>query len=101
MCLWDAQAVFYWRLTVAGRNQTVKGGENLKEQTLRAKEAVVEDIDYVFGKALINNTRYSKVHRQTVYLANRGMKNFYEEGFIIGNNSNRFNSKPAEKFPGV
>lgn len=59
------------------------------------------DIDYVFGKALVNNTRYSKVHRQTVYLANRGMKEFWDEGFIIGNNVNRFNEKPTEKFPGA
>lgn len=64
-------------------------------------ESEVEDIDYVFGKALINNTRYSKVHRQTVYLANRGAKEFYDEGFILGNNCNRFNSRPSEKFPGV
>ena len=64
-------------------------------------EYEVEDINYVFGKALVNNTRYDKVHRQTVYLANRGAKEFYNEGFVIGNNSNKYNPKPNEKFPGA
>lgn len=64
-------------------------------------EQVAEDIDFVFTKALANNTRYSKVHRQTVYLANRAQKDFYRDGFIIGNNVNKFNSKPTTKFPGA
>lgn len=64
-------------------------------------ESVANDIDYVFGKAIMNNTRYSKVHRQTVYLANRGRKEFFKEGFIMGNNSNRNNEKPKDKFPGA
>lgn len=64
-------------------------------------ETVVEDIDYVFGKSIINNTRYSKIHRQTVYLANRGMKEFHNEGLIIGNNVNFANPKPEEKFAGA
>ena len=64
-------------------------------------EFVVDDIGYVFGKALMNNTRYSKVHRQTVYLANRGRKEFYTDGLIMGNNFNKFNEKPSTKFPGA
>lgn len=64
-------------------------------------EAMTKDLDYVFGKALINNTRYSKVHRQTVYLTNRATKIFEKKGFIIGNNSNKYNSKPDQKFPGA
>lgn len=61
------------------------------------------DIDYVFNKSLMNNTRYSKVHRQTVYLANRATTSFYSQdnGYIIGNNINRYNTKPEEKFPGA
>jgi hypothetical protein len=58
------------------------------------------DVDFVFGKAISNNTRYSKVHRQTVYLANRAVCEFYNEGFILGNNCNRQNEKPP-KFPGA
>ena len=61
----------------------------------------VGDIDYVFGKVITNNTRYSKVHRQTVYLANRGMKEFYYDGYLFGNNVNIFNDPPTEKFPGA
>lgn len=64
-------------------------------------EVKTGDIDYIFNKCLINNTRYSKGHRQTVYLVNRGTKEFYEEGFIIGNNNNRTNQKPETKFPGA
>jgi len=64
-------------------------------------ECMTGDIDYVFGKSLLNNTRYSKTHRQTVYLTNRGCKEFRKEGFIIGNNVNKFNPPPTEKFPGA
>lgn len=59
------------------------------------------DIDYVFNKCLINNTRYHKCHRQTVYLVNRTRKEFLKDGFILGNNSNRFNEKPKTKYPGA
>lgn len=64
-------------------------------------EYVVQDINYVFSKSNINNTRYHKTHRQTVYLMNRGIKEFAQNGFIMGNNVNKFNVKPAEKFPGA
>lgn len=64
-------------------------------------EAATTDIEYVFTKANINCTRYSKVHRQTVYLTNRVTKEMEKEGFIIGNNCNKFNPKPTEKFPGA
>ena len=59
------------------------------------------DLEYMTAKALVNNTRYSKVHRQTVYLSNRGCKEFDQGGFIIGNNVNKFNDKPETKFPGA
>ena len=60
------------------------------------------DIDYLFSKAVMNDTRYSKVHRQSVYLANRGAKDFYNnDGCILGNNVNKFNDPPTEKFPGA
>lgn len=64
-------------------------------------EAVTGDIDYVFTKSNINNTRYCKAHRQTVYLTNRVTKDIRKDGFIIGNNCNKFNPKPTEKFPGA
>ena len=62
------------------------------------------DIDYTFGKSLMNNTRYSKTHRQTVYLVNRAAKEFWsnnEERFILSNNHNQGNDKPNKKFPGA
>lgn len=64
-------------------------------------EQVCGDIDYTFSKSIVNNTRYSKVHRQTVYLANRGRKEFYADGLIMGNNFNKFNDRPDSKFPGA
>lgn len=59
------------------------------------------DVEYVFGKSLANNTRYSKTHRQTVYLANRAMKSFYDMGYIMGNNINKMNPQPTTKFKGA
>ena len=53
-------------------------------------EEETKDINYVFNKCLINNTRYHKCHRQTVYLANRATKEFNRLGYIIGNNINKF-----------
>lgn len=64
-------------------------------------EMVTGDIDYIAGKALMNNTRYSKAHRQTVYLANRGCKEFFKDGFIICNNHNKYKDKPNSKFAGA
>lgn len=63
-------------------------------------EVKTGDVDYIFNKCLLNNTRYSKGHRQTVYLVNRGLKEFNNDGFIMGNNNNRRNEKPP-KFPGA
>ena len=54
-------------------------------------EEEVQDINYVCGKCIVNNTRYDKAHRQTVYLTNRATKEFAKRGFIIGNNVNKFN----------
>lgn len=52
-------------------------------------ETSVHDIDYVFKTALMSDTRYSKAHRQTVYLgSNLTRKYFYNQGYIIGNNPN-------------
>jgi len=58
------------------------------------------DVEYAFNKCLINNTRYSKCHRQTIYLVNRGVKEFYKDDFIMGCNNNKYNEK-SEKFPGA
>lgn len=63
-------------------------------------EAKSNDLEYIFNKCLVNNTRYQKGHRQSVYLANRFTKEFYKDGYIIGNNCNKWNPKPG-KFPGA
>ena len=64
-------------------------------------ETVTQDCEYVFMKCNINNTRYSKCHRQSVYLRNRFTKDFYNYGYIIGNNNNANNEKPNTKFAGA
>lgn len=64
-------------------------------------ENKTQDVEYVTTKSLINNTRLSKAHRQSVYLANRFRKEFKEKGFIMGNNVNMWNEKPTEKYPGA
>ena len=66
-----------------------------------AIENKVNDIDFTFTKALSNNTRYSKVHRQSVYLINRRFAEYYKAGYISGNNVNKANKKPDEKFAGA
>ena len=58
------------------------------------------DLEYIFAKALMNNTSYKKIHRQSVYLINRMGKEWEKMGYVIGNNVNKWNEKP-EKFAGA
>lgn len=62
-------------------------------------EEKCNDIGYIFMKCLTNNTIYRKGHRQTTYLANRFALEFFNEGYFIGNNTNRHNEK--KEFPGA
>ena len=59
------------------------------------------DIDFLFNRSLTCNTRYRKAYRQTVYLVNRIISEYYDMGYIMGNNKNKFNEKPKSKFPGA
>lgn len=66
-------------------------------------EARTGDIDYIFAKCLMNDTKYAKGHRQTVYLTNRGIKSFRndnDEVYIMGNNVNRIHPS-NEDFKGA
>ena len=62
-------------------------------------EHKIGDIDFVYNKALSVNTRYQKIHRQTTYLMNRAIKDFWDMGFVMGNNINKSNQKVG--FPGA
>ena len=64
-------------------------------------ESCTGDIDYLFTKSLMNNTRYCKAHRQSGYLTNKFNKKFDEYGYVLGNNINKWNEKPTEKYPGA
>lgn len=61
-------------------------------------EEKVKDLNYVFGKCIVNNTRYSKCHRQTVYLANRANAEWRKDGLVIGNGSG---TKEKVSYPGA
>lgn len=63
-------------------------------------EKKTNDLEYIFSKCVINNTIYRKGHRQTIYLINRMASDWYKDGYIIGNNVNRWNEKPP-KFLGA
>ena len=62
-------------------------------------EHKVGDVDFVLGKSITTNTRFAKVHRQTTYLINRGIRDFYNMGYIMGDNINTNNQK--EGFSGA
>lgn len=63
-------------------------------------ETKTQDLEYLFSKAVLNNTVYRKAHRQTIYLINKMAADWYKMGYIIGNNINRWNEKPP-KFQGA
>lgn len=56
-------------------------------------EHKVGDIDFIYTKSMSVNTRYSKIHRQTTYLINKSIKDFWNMGYIMGNNNNKNNQK--------
>ena len=62
-------------------------------------EKKVSDIDFVYTKSISTNTRYAKVHRQTTYLVNRGISDFWKMDYVMGDNINKSNSK--EGFAGA
>lgn len=64
-------------------------------------EKKVGDIEYVFGKVIMNNTRYCKIHRQITYLTNRMTEGFYKRGYIIGNNVNRIFAPEDASYDGA
>lgn len=67
---------------------------------LKCIEQETTDFDYITNKCIVNNTPYNKGHRQTSYLINRMAKDWYNKGYIIGNNINKWNPKPP-KFVGA
>lgn len=62
-------------------------------------ENKVNDIGNVYNNVLLNNTRYNKIYRQSIYLHNRAIKSFYNAGLIMGNNCNK--DTPKTPFPGA
>lgn len=59
-----------------------------------------QDIEYIYTKCNMNFSRYDICHRQSMYLTNRATMEYYNDGFIIGNNCRKF--KPKEgSYPGA
>ena len=65
-------------------------------------EFKTDDIPYLYSKSLMNCTQFKKVHRQTVYLANRAVMRFmHYNNYVMGNNVNKFKPKPTDKYEGA
>lgn len=62
-------------------------------------EYKANDINSAYNNVLLDNTRWSKIYRQTVYLKNRAAKSYYKYGMIMGNNVNQ--NTPKVSFPGA
>lgn len=65
-------------------------------------EKQTDDLKYMFNNVVSMHTPYAKIFRQTQYLFTKGFE-FYknDQGFIMGNNINKFGKKPEDKFPGA
>lgn len=62
---------------------------NIKDTLLQyGIEKRTSDVTDLFEAAYENCTKYSSVFSQTIFLKNRGYIEFYEQGYIIGNNAN-------------
>ena len=68
----------------------------------RCIDVATDDFNYMFNNVIEMNTPYEKIFRQTVFLWTKGV-DFYKnhEHVVMGNNHNRFGSKPKDKFPGA
>ena len=65
-------------------------------------EFSTDDIPYMYSKSLMNCVQFRKVHRQTVYLADRAVMRFMAYGnYVMGNNVNKFKPKPTDKYEGA
>ena len=64
-------------------------------------EESTDDIGYIYNSSILNNTRFPKVHRQTIYLRNKQADFYYNLGLVVGNNINKTREKPKEKFDGA
>lgn len=64
-------------------------------------EESTDDIGYIYNSSVLNNTRFSKVHRQTIYLRNKQIDFYFDLGLVVGNNINKTREKPSEKFDGA
>lgn len=62
-------------------------------------EGKVNDIGNAYHNVLLNNTKWPKIYRQTIYLHNRAIRSFWNSGFVMGNNCNK--DTPKVKFPGA
>lgn len=65
-------------------------------------EAETDDIKFAFNNMIEMRTPIDKIYRQTVFLSTKAYEYYKQhEGVIIGDNINKFNNPPKEKFPGA
>lgn len=58
-----------------------------------------QDAEYLFTNTIMYNTRYSKTHRQSIYLTNKKTQFYWDQGLVKGNNPNMYEEKKG--FPGA
>ena len=62
----------------------------------KAIEEMTGDVNFVFNSVLLNSTEYHKIFKNTVYLANRLAMFLKDDGYIVGNNLNRYNEEKVK-----
>ena len=55
----------------------------------------------MFNNVIEMCTPYEKIFRQTNFLWTKAVQFYKSQGYILGDNANRFGSKPSEKFAGA
>jgi hypothetical protein len=62
---------------------------NIKDVLLQRRiELKTQDLENVYQRSYYNATTYEKIFRQSIFLANRAYMEYYNQGYIIGNNAN-------------
>lgn len=56
-------------------------------------EKTTDDMTSVFADVTINNTRYDRIFKKSIFLKNRACKEHYIDGLVFTNNINRNNTK--------
>lgn len=62
-----------------------------------AIEIIARNIDHIFNKCLNNSTKYAKLHKQSIYLANSIRNDLHDNGYIMCTNRRGHEEKEVVK----